>query len=62
MNQTKRPFSLFLILATFVLSTNVITYGLTLIIDMTVQISSSMYSVGYDVGTYLREIFITTEK
>ncbi|WP_186580301.1 hypothetical protein [Aquibacillus kalidii] len=46
-----------LFLITIVLSIYVWTYGMTTLIEMTVQLCKTMYSAGHNFGTYLKDIF-----
>ncbi|MFE8699738.1 hypothetical protein ACFYKX_03770 [Cytobacillus sp. FJAT-54145] len=42
---------------TILVTVNVLTLGMTTLIELTVQLSNSMYSAGYGVGTYLKDFF-----
>lgn len=52
-----RSYQQVLIAITMIVSIYVMTYGLTSIIEMTVQLSNIMYSAGHNVGTYLKGVF-----
>jgi hypothetical protein len=38
------------------LSFSVITFGMTSLIEMIVQLCNTMYSAGHEIGTYLRDL------
>lgn len=52
-----RQFQSLLILFTFLVTVNVISFGMTGLIEMIGQFCNSIYSVGHDLGTYLRDEF-----
>jgi hypothetical protein len=39
------------------LSVIVLTFGMTSLIEMTVQVCNTMYSAGHNIGIYLNDLF-----
>jgi len=52
-----RRYQQVLIVITMIVSIYVMTYGLTVLIEMIVQLCNTMYSAGHNFGTYLKDVF-----